>query len=274
MFPGATDGPLSEAAYAIIGAPLDVSTTFYPGARFGPEQIRHFARGFEDFDHYTGQHFSELSVVDQGDLHSWNAVDEYLRFLEGEVRDICEANAIPIILGGEHTVAIAGFNASAPDVIISLDAHLDLREEFDGNSLSHATVMTHAESVADEIVIVGARSGSQSEWERAEAKASITTVEPESVRNWIDSIPTFLDPEQTVYLSLDIDVLDPAFAPATGTKEPGGLDTHTVRAVIEALAPYIVAADIVEVTDRDHGQTGTVAATMTRRIIYEHALYQ
>lgn len=274
MFPGATDGPLSTASYAIIGAPLDISTTFYPGARFGPTQIRHFAAGFEDFDHHTGQHFSDLSVVDRGDLHPWNAVDEYLTFLEGEISDICDVEALPILLGGEHTVSIAGIKATQPDVVLSLDAHLDLREEFDGNELSHATVMTHTLDVAESIVLLGARSGSKAEWERAEAESTIELVDPSSVGEWLQSEKPSIDSDQSVYLTIDIDVLDPAYAPATGTKEPGGLDPQAVSDVIRSVAPYLVGADVVEVTDRDHGQTGTVAAKLTRQIIYEHATHQ
>lgn len=265
MFPGATDGDPADATYTITGAPLDRSTSFYPGTRFGPEQIRHFAHGFEDYDHYTDQSFTALDVVDCGDVRGWQDAPAYLDFLAGELRD---AGGISVLLGGEHTVSIAGVKASEPDLYVCLDAHLDLRESFDGDPWSHATATHHVLDDVDEIVLIGARAGSSDEWDRAATDDRITLIEVAEAESQAPDVDVT---GRDVYLSIDIDALDPSVAPATGTREPFGLSPHTVRAIVQSVAPSVVGADIVEVNDRDAGQTATLAAKLVRRLIFTHA---
>lgn len=265
VFPGATTD-VTDAGYVIIGAPLDVSSSFLPGSRFGPERIRKFSRGFEDYDHRTGQAFTACGVSDYGDVRAWDDASEYLEYLEGVVSDVVGEEAVPILLGGEHTVSVAGINAVSPDVFVCLDAHLDLRSSFDGNPWSHATVTHHALSVVDEVVVVGARSGSEDEWERVSSEP-VTVVPPREVSSWE---PAF-DSDQTVYLSVDIDVADPSVAPATGTMEPFGLGARELRAVVRAVAPRASAVDFVEVNDRDAGQTAALAGKLLREFVYTHA---
>ena len=263
MFPGAT-ADRETAAYAVVGAPLDISTTFQPGTRFGPERIRRFARTFDDYDHHTDQFFTELAVHDHGDLRAWDDADEYLAFLEGTLSDLHDEGTVPLLLGGEHTVSVAGVRAAEPDVFVCLDAHLDLRAEYDGNDLSHATATRHALDVADEAVILGARTGSPEEWERA-SEADVTVVPPEDVPDW--------EPDLTgeVYLSVDIDGADPAYAPGTGTMEPFGLTGREMRDVVRAVAPHATAFDVVEVNDRDDGQAAALAGKLLREFDYAHA---
>jgi len=263
MFPGAT-ADRSDASYAVVGAPLDRSASFRPGARFGPERTRRFAQGFEDYDHHTGAHFSELGVFDAGDLRAWDDAAEYLAFLEGDLREFVDEGTMPLLLGGEHTVSVAGIRATDPDVFVTLDAHLDLRESYDGNPLSHATVTHHALETADEAVILGARAGCEAEWERA-GEADVTVVPPEEVAEWE---PEF---EGEVYLSVDVDAADPAHAPGTGTPEPFGLAPRTMRHVVRDLAPRCAGFDVVEVTDRDDGQAATLAAKFLREFAFAHA---
>jgi len=264
MFPGA-NADRADADYAVVGAPLDASTTFRPGTRFGPRHVRHCATPFDDFDHHTGQQFTDLAVHDHGDIAPASDVSEYLTFLEGVVADYCRDSAVPILLGGEHTVTVAGVRAVDPDVFVCLDAHLDLRECYAGNPLSHATVTRHALDVADRAVILGARTGSEAEWERADV-AAVDVVPPEDVAAWT---PDFDD--ESVYLSLDIDAVDPGFAPATGTMEPFGLTPREVRRVVRAVAPVADGFDVVEVTDDDEGQTAALAAKCLRAFVFAHA---
>lgn len=176
MFPGATDkrgagdaagqtADSADANFVVVGAPLDVSTTFQPGTRFGPRRIRSFAAPFDDYDYRTDQHFSDLGVVDRGDVHTWDDVSEYLEWLEGTLRDAVWDDAIPLVLGGEHTVSLAGVRAVEPEVFVCLDAHLDLYDAYDGNPLSHAAVtrriLEDVDSV-EEAVILGARTAANS----------------------------------------------------------------------------------------------------------------
>ena len=272
MFPGARTAR-ADADYVVVGAPLDVSTTFQPGARFGPERIRRFAETFDDYDHRSGRFFSELGVYDHGDVRAWDDADAYLDYLRGVLSDVRLDDAVPLLLGGEHTVTLAGVRAADPDVLVTLDAHLDLRDEYDGNPLSHACVCRRAldggpetsDPVVDELVVLGARTGSPEEWSRAE-EPDVTVVPPEAVGDWE---PDF--DGRDVYLSVDIDGADPGFAPGTGTMEPFGLAPREMRDVVRAVAPHCVAFDAVEVNDRDDGQAAALAGKLLKEFVYVHA---
>jgi agmatinase len=262
-FPGA-NADRADADYAVVGAPLDATASFRPGARFGPDRIRRFARGFEDYNHHADLRFSDLAVHDHGDVRAWNAPGEYVDHLTSVLRELRQDGAVPLLLGGEHTVSVAGVRATEPDGFVCLDAHLDLRTDLDGEECSHATVTRHALETAEEAVILGARAGSEAEWDRA-GRGDVTVVPPAEVPGWE---PTF---EGTAYLSVDIDAADPAVAPGTGTPEPFGLDAATMRNVVRTLAPRAVGFDAVEVTDRDDGEAALLAAKLLRAFVFSHA---
>ncbi|NUC70726.1 agmatinase [Haloterrigena sp. SYSU A558-1] len=279
MFPGATDdGEGSHTAddadrdganFVVVGAPLDVSTTFQPGTRFGPRRIRSFAEPFDDYDHRTDQYFSELGVEDHGDIRAWDNAKEYLEYLEGTLRGVVWDDAVPLLLGGEHTVSLAGVRAVEPEAVVVLDAHLDLYEAYDGNELSHASVTRRIleEPAVEDVFVLGARTGSEAEWERARAP-DVTVVPPEDVADW--PLADRLD-GRDVYLSVDIDAADPAYAPATGTREPFGLESRELRDVVRAVAPQASGFDVVEVNDRDEGQTAALAGKLVREFAFARA---
>ena len=264
MFPG-TGTPREEAGYAVVGAPLDRSTTFRPGTRFGPRRVREAAEPFEDYDRRTGLCFTDLGVHDHGDIHPTDDVTEYLAFLRGTLAEYRRDGVVPLVVGGEHTVTVGAARALDPDVYVCLDAHLDLRASYAGNPLSHATVSHHVADRADEVVLLGVRSGSEPEWERAREDERVTVLAPDEVGDWEPTL------DGRVYLSVDIDAADPGFAPGTGTPEPFGLDPATMRDVVRAVAPHCVGFDIVEVNDRDDGQAATLGAKLLRAFVYAHA---
>ncbi|MFC3958083.1 agmatinase [Halovivax cerinus] len=274
MFPGAT-AERGDANFVIVGAPLDASTTFEPGTRFGPRRVRHFAEPFDDYDHRTDQHVSTLGVADDGDVHAWGDVPAYLEYLEGTLRDVTWDEAVPLTIGGEHTISLAGARATEPDVFVCLDAHLDLREAYDGNRLNHACVtrriLEDEDLDVEEAIILGSRTGSEAEWERAEAD-DVTIVPPESVRAWLDEtdVDALLGGRET-YLSVDIDGADPAYAPGTGTMEPFGLEPREMRDAVRAVAPSATGFDVVEVNDRDDGQAASLAGKLLKEFVYTHA---
>jgi agmatinase len=258
-----------------VGAPLDVSTTFRPGTRFGPDRIRRFARTFDDYHHDTDLHFSDLSVHDHGDVHAWTDAAEYVSHLEGVLTDVVWDDAIPLLLGGEHTVGVAGVRATDPDVFVCLDAHLDLRDAYDGDEWSHACatrrVLEHAP--VEEAIVLGARTGSEAEWERA-AAADVTAIPPDDVGTWLRAITDGdRDPvgSRSAYLSVDVDAADPAFAPGTGTMEPFGLNARELRSLVRTIAPDCVGFDVVEVNDRDDGQAAALGGKLLREFVYTHA---
>jgi len=280
MFPGAADeregtdaaadADRGDANFVVVGAPLDATTTFQPGTRFGPQRIRTFAEPFDDYDHRTDQHFSELGVVDRGDIRAWDDAQEYLEYLTSTLREAVWNDAVPLLLGGEHTVSLAGARAVEPDVFVCLDAHLDLYGAYDGNPLSHAAVtrrILEDVDAVEEAIILGVRTGSEAEWERAEAD-DVTVVPPEDVAGW-DPGDRLAD--RDVYLSVDIDAADPGFAPGTGTTEPFGLEPRELRDVVRAVAPHADGFDAVEVNDRDDGQAAALAAKLVREFVFSHA---
>ncbi|MCL9816406.1 agmatinase [Natronocalculus amylovorans] len=267
MFPGAT-ADRDAASYVIVGAPLDISTSFQPGTRFGPDRVRRFSETYDDYDHTTDSFFSELAVHDAGDIHAWSAAREYLDHLASELRAAVWDGSIPVTIGGEHTVTAAGVEAVEPDVFVCLDAHLDLRSNYDGNEWSHACVTRHVLDTAEEAIILGARTGSPEEWDRA-AQDDVTVVPPEDVASWLSDPPAFDD--RSVYLSVDIDGADPGFAPGTGTMEPFGMTPREMRDLVRTVAPFCDGFDVVEVNDRDDGQTAALAGKLLREFIYQHA---
>ncbi|ERG88577.1 MAG: agmatinase [halophilic archaeon J07HX5] len=262
--PGAT-ADRDEAAYAVIGAPLDRSTTGQPGTRFGPREVRELARGFEDYDHRTNQRFTDLSVHDHGDIGLRGDAREYLTFLESLVTAYASDGVVPTLIGGEHTVALGGIRALAPDIVVCLDAHLDLRAAYADDPLSHAAVNRRVLETANRVVVLGARAGSQSGWERA-ADSDVTVVKPAAVAGWTPPAET-----DQLYLSVDIDVADPSVAPGTGTPEPFGLEPATIHEIVRTVAPRAVGFDIVEVNDRDNGQAAVLAAKLLRAFVFAHA---
>ncbi|WP_254762071.1 agmatinase [Natrinema marinum] len=258
------------ANFVVVGAPLDATTTFQPGTRFGPRRIRSFAEPFDDYDHRTDQCFSDLGVVDRGDVRAWDDIAEYLEYLTSALREAVWDDSVPLLLGGEHTVSLAGVRAVEPEVFVCLDAHLDLYDAYDGNPLSHAAVtrriLEDVDSV-EEVVLLGARTGSEAEWERA-AHDDVTVVPPEDVADWS---PGDRLADREVYLSVDIDAADPGYAPGTGTMEPFGLEPCELRDVVRAVAPSAGGFDVVEVNDRDDGQAAGLAAKLVREFVFSHA---
>ena len=271
MFPGATTDR-DAASYVVVGAPLDATTTFQPGTRFGPGRVRRFAESYDDYDRRTESRFSALGVADAGDVRPWDDVREYLDHLAAELRSVVYDGAVPLLLGGEHTVTHAGVDAVDPDVLVVCDAHLDLRDAYDGNPLSHACVTRRAldDLGVDRAVIVGARTGSEAEWDRA-AAADVTVVPPEETRGWLDDFDPDAFADESVYCSVDIDGLDPGFAPGTGTKEPFGLTPREARDLVRAVAPVADGFDVVEVNDRDDGQAAALAGKLLREFVRSHA---
>ncbi|SHG74919.1 arginase family protein [Halobaculum gomorrense] len=279
-FPGASVDR-DEAAYVLTGAPLDATTTFQPGTRFGPDRVRKFASTYDDYDRRTDSFFSDLRVHDAGDVPAWDALDEYLDHLTAELRSAVINDAVPLLLGGEHTVTWAGVRATDPDVLVTVDAHLDLRDAYDGNPLNHACVVRRCLDgydaddgsggdypTVDEVVVLGARTGSPEEWERADAP-DVTVVAPEDVTDWTGEFDGF--DGRDAYLSIDIDGADPGFAPGTGTMEPFGLSPREMRDAVRAVAPHCVGVDAVEVNDRDDGQAAALAGKLLREAVYSHA---
>ena len=247
------DSPFSDADVVLFGAPYDSTTSFRPGTRFGPSAVRTESFGIETYSPYQDRDLeTDVRVHDAGDLElPFGAPDRALEMIEEKAAEILNAKKIPFLLGGEHLVTLGSVRAAAkrfPDLrIIHFDAHADLREDYLGVRLSHACVMRRCHDLLGDgrIWQFGIRSGTRDEF--AFMKAGHVVTEPFSVK----TLAGLSFPEGTpVYLTVDLDVLDPSEFPGTGTQEAGGLcfaELHS--ALCEILSRFrVVALDNVELS--------------------------
>lgn len=244
-----SDERLPGAAAAFFGAPLDATTSFRSGTGAGPGSIRRLSDSLETYSPALDRDLEDLVLVDLGDLDLDGAdPEEAVDAIADAMEEAAGVGRLPVMLGGEHTVSLGGFRGikrAHPDaMLMQLDAHADLRESYEGRPLTHATWAYRAanEFGFDSLVQLGIRSGAREEWARTrEAAWSSRELDvPPSVRARLSDHP--------VYLTVDIDVLDPSAAPGTGCPEPGGVTYAELEALLHGLAGLrVVAVDVVEV---------------------------
>ncbi len=239
------------AAQAVLfGAPYDSTTSYRPGARFGSAAIRNESYGIETYSPYQDRDLEGLAVCDAGDLElPFGAPEPALDLIETETSRIFDAGKVPVMLGGEHLVTLGAVRAAVrhhPGLhILHFDAHADLRTDYLGNPLSHACVLRRCHDALGDgrIFQFGIRSGTREEF----AFAAEGHVRME--RFAADTLPSVTLPKGTpVYLTVDLDVLDPSEFPGTGTPEAGGLSFEALRrALMDVFARFqVVAFDLVE----------------------------
>jgi agmatinase len=266
---GGTQREYADADYVVVGVPFDATSSFRPGSRFAPSAIREASLNIEEYSFRTGVDLEELKICDAGDLHVLGDLHETLRRLRLVTKEILGNNKIPVFLGGEHTITLGAVKGAGNRLaVLCFDAHLDLRNEYMGQSVCHATVMRRI-SEASEIlktVMVGTRAVCREELEYAEKQGIhyVTSQRIMQLGTEVTSkeINNLLSGYSKVYLSIDMDVLDPACAPAVQTPEPEGLSTSMLLEILfGTLGQQIVALDIVEATPHyDMGITAIQAA--------------
>jgi agmatinase len=211
-----------QAAAALFGAPLDLTESFRSGARGGPAATRYMSEGLETYSPTLDRDLEELECRDLGDLQIQDiTIDAALHQISLAMEHAAKQARLAVMLGGEHTGSLGGFRGLKrvyPEaVILQADAHLDMRPDYDGQSFTHATWLNHVgrEFGFNIVHQVGLRSGDRQEWNLARHQTAWSSTElslPLSVRERIGHHP--------VYLSIDIDVLDPAHAPARAAPSP------------------------------------------------------
>jgi agmatinase len=241
-----------EAGVVLFGAPYDSTTSFRPGTRFGPAAMRSESFGIETYSPYQDRDLEDIRVHDAGDLElPFGAPDRALDMIEGKAAAILADGKVPFLLGGEHLVTLGSVRAAArrfPGLrIIHFDAHADLREDYLGMTLSHACVMRRCHDLLGDgrIWQFGIRSGTREEF--AFMKAGHVVTEPFTLK----TLRQVSFPEGTpVYLTVDMDVLDPSEFPGTGTQEAGGVRFADLLAALrDVLARFrVVALDNVELS--------------------------
>ncbi|CFX22819.1 Ureohydrolase [Syntrophomonas zehnderi OL-4] len=251
VFMGSCDS-LNEADRVLIGLPMDFTTSFRPGTRLAPYRIREVSEGIEEYSIYQDRSLEEIAFFDAGDVViPFGNVKQSLERMEATARELLGMRKKIFAIGGEHLVSLPIIKAYADYyqglVVIQMDAHADLREDYLGESLSHATVMRHVLKIVGKknLYQLGIRSGTREELEYARSCSNLYLDEFYSA--W-DDIKLSIG-SRPVYISLDIDVLDPAFAPGTGTPEAGGVTSRELLKMLVKLGGLnVVGFDMVEIS--------------------------
>ncbi len=262
-----------SAPIAIFGVPLDETTSFRPGTRFGPSAAREASHALELYSLRQKESLVPADHVDLGDLSlPLGSVKDALDVVRRASRDVLQKGQRFMAIGGEHLLTLALVESMLevyPDLtVIQMDAHADLRQEFTGTQLSHGTVMRRVVDLlgSGRLFQLGIRSADKAELEETEG---LTEVHFNRVMEPLRGVLPRLA-GRPVYLSIDIDVVDPAFASGTGVPEPGGITSQELLDSLSMLkGQNIVGADLVEVAPAydPTGQTGLLAAAIVRECL-------
>ena len=257
------DNEYEPSQIVIFGAPFDSTTSFRPGTRFASKVMRSESFGLETYSPYQDKDLEDYAVFDGGDLElPFGDCERALGDIEEMSAKILSDGKIPLMIGGEHLVTLGAVRAAAkkyPDLhILHFDAHADLRDDYLGQRLSHATVMHRVWDIVGDgkIYQFGIRSGDRSEiyWGREHVYTNMHN---------FDTLPEIVEQlkGKPVYLSIDLDVLDPSVFPGTGTPEAGGVTfLQLLDAVKKSCALDIAACDINELSPQ-YDQSGASTAT-------------
>lgn len=271
----------NKARYVIFGVPFDGTSSYRAGSRWAPDAMRKASANFETYNAYFNIDFEDLLIHDIGNFEPYSDIDKTLEELYFAVVPIVKDGKIPLMMGGEHSLTYPCVKACAEFAdekigFVVLDAHFDLRSEYGGVKFNHACVSQHIiNDITDQYVTIGVRSGTKEEWEFAK-KTNLFYFTPEDVRekgikSILSEINDYLECDK-IYLSLDMDALDPSFAPGLGTPEPFGLTDIEVRDIIRVLAPKSIGFDVMEISpEYDGGQTALLGTKLLREFIAAHA---
>ncbi|QGG49073.1 agmatinase [Heliorestis convoluta] len=271
-FMGATED-YAEADVVLVGIPMDFTVSFRPGSRMGPQQIRLVSYGIEEYSVYQDKDLIDKKYYDAGDIAlPFGNVTGSLERIEEVAADLLQEGKKPIFIGGEHLVTypiVKPFADRYADLaVIHFDAHADLRTDYLGETNSHATVIRKVVDLigGDNVYQFGIRSGTREEFAfaRENTHMYVDEIFP-ALQKVVDKLKG-----RPVYVTLDIDVLDPAYAPGTGTPEPGGCTPREMFEAMRLLGQLdIVGFDLVEVAPSADlsDRTSLLAAKVIREAI-------
>lgn len=267
------DTSYEESNVVLVGAPFDGTTSFRPGTRFAPPQIRIDSYGLETYSPYLELDLEDYLLSDLGDIEMpFGNKEEALSRIGHTIKTIVASHKKPFLIGGEHLVSLPAIEAvyeRYPDLhLIHFDAHTDLREDYMGESLSHATVIRRAwDHLGDgRIFQFGIRSGMRQEFEWAKKHTYLNPFNLDTLEAIIKQLEG-----KPVYLTIDLDVLDPSIFSGTGTPEPGGIMMKELLGALIAMKSLnLVGADVVELSP--HYDTSGVSTAVACKVIREVAL--
>ena len=263
-----------KSRFVFFGVPYDKTSTYRAGSRFAPGALRDVSANMELYSVRSKVDLEQVAVHDWGDVDIVENLVETLGRVKSVCSELLDSNKIPIMAGGEHSITKAAAEILPEDTgLLSFDAHLDLRDEFLGERLSHATFMRRVSEKlgSNHIMEVGIRAFSRPELDFAR-KSGVTMITPQDLRETgisktAQRIRGFLSGFSHSYVTVDIDVLDPAFAPGVGNPEPDGISTDQLLTLLDAsMQKNTVGFDLVEVSPQlDSGQTAAVGV----KVIFE-----
>lgn len=267
------DSDLQSAQIVLFGAPFDGTVSYRPGTRFAPKAIRGESFGIETYSPYQDKDLSDIKVCDLGDLEfPFGNPEAVLKIIEDTSAEILGLNKKPFMVGGEHLVSLGAVRAAAkrfPGLnIIHFDAHTDLRDEYLGQKLSHATVMRRCHDILGDARIFqfGIRSGDRPEFEWAKSHVFMNKFNLNNIEHALDKIAG-----APIYMTVDLDVLDPSEFPGTGTPEAGGVSFEELRGALLKVAETgnVVACDVNELspTYDQSGASTALACKIIREIL-------
>ncbi len=273
-----------KARFVFFGVPYDRTSTYRAGSRFAPGALRDMSANLELYSIRSGLDLETIPIHDMGDVDTVEDLVETLDRVSSVWSMLVEGKKLPIMAGGEHSITKGAIDALPKDIgLVNFDAHLDLRDEFLGEKLSHATFMRRiAERIGPtRIMEVGVRAFSKLELDYCK-HSDVDIITPGDIRKApiekaAQRINSFLSRFTRSYVTVDIDVLDPAYAPGVGNPEPDGISTDQLLTLVEAaMGRNTIGFDLVEVSPQlDSGQTAAagakvifeaVAALSTRRL--------
>ncbi len=263
---------LEEDSFGIIGVPFDSTTSYHSGSRLGPIVVREASFGFEKYNTVFNKDLT-TSFYDFGDVNVIPGnCESTCKIVEDTVNELLDLKIKPIIIGGEHSASIGAIKAICEKydklTVIHMDAHRDLAFDFIGEKYSHATVMRRAHECGANLVQIGIRSSSAEEEEFVKSIYNVQTFKNKDVRKHMDAIEYYLiNIDGPIYISIDMDVFDPAIAPSVGNPTPSGLFVSEIETILETLCrKNVVGLDVVETASDKLGDNTAVVAA---KIIYD-----
>ena len=260
----------ARARIAVVPVPYDGTSTWLKGADRGPEAIIEASAHLELYDNRTGSEPYRRGILTDPPVTEGSSPEAMVRAVEERVAAHYRAGRFPVVLGGEHSVAVGAMRAAAgrhgPISILQLDAHADLREEYEGSRNNHACVMARARELGP-IVQVGIRSMDVTEKAGLDPRRMFYAEQLLGRRAWEREVVRRLS--RKVYLTVDLDVLDPSLMPSTGTPEPGGLGWYQVLALAARLCREreLVGFDIVELAPSGNRAPDFLAAKLVYKLL-------
>jgi len=268
-------GKVDDAKIVMFGAPYDCTASFRKGARFAPEAVSGDSDSIETYSPYLNLDLeNDAKFYDDGVLElPFKNSELALKIIENKTAEVIKGGKIPMIIGGEHLVSLGAVRAVAAKYndlhVVHLDAHADLRDDYLGEKLSHATVMRRIwEIVGDgKIYQTGIRSGEKSEFEFAKSHTNLHKFNLQATDEICENFTG-----KPVYLTVDLDVLDPSHLPGTGTPEAGGVSFEELRiSLMKILKLNIVGLDLVELAPNldPTGASTSLVIKLIREIILQ-----